>query len=208
MTKIKYAFLYFTFLWSFYSCTPVNKNFQDSKATEENIKDIKNEYTGENYFRKEDMLDLTSANSKKDKESVTSGDNKTNSFIYVDDIEKINSLKNKGVLQKLQKIYSEEGFESQELLQHIKQIISDALHIPLHEIHLHDLNMLMSKWRNMNREKYNVKQLGLDESSDEDTKKQGNKSETSGDDLLVEMPGGEVQKDAYVDVDYLLQLTK
>lgn len=208
MTKLKYAFFYFTFLLSLNSCAPVNENFQNVKAKEENIKDIKNEYTGENYFSKEDVLDLKSAESKKDKEPVASGDSETNSFIFVDDLEKINSLKNKGVLQKLQKIYSEEGFESQELLQQIKKIISDALHIPLNEIHLHDLNMLMSKWRKINRAKYNVKHMGIDEPADEDTKKQGKKSQTSGGDLLVELPGGEVQKGAYVDVDYLIQLTK
>lgn len=208
MTKLKYAFFYFTFLLSLSICAPVNKNFQNTEATEENIKKIKNEYTGENYFSKEEVLDLKSANSEKDKERVTSGYIETNSFIFVDDWEKINSLKNKGVLQKLQKIYSEEGFESKELLQQMKKIISDALHIPLHEIHLHDLNMLMSKWRDINRAKYNVKQLGIDEPADEDIKKQGKKSETSESDLLVELPGGEVQKGAYVDVDYLIDLTK
>lgn len=72
------------------------------------------------------------------------------------DFNKINVLTNKELLQKLKKAYDEDDLENKKLIKHIKGILSRALHIPPKEINLHDVNVLMNKWRIMNKHKQNM----------------------------------------------------
>lgn len=80
-------------------------------------------------------------------------------LIDEEDFNKINVLNNKELLQKLKKTYYENDLENEKLIKHIKGILSRALHIPPKEINLHDVNVLMNKWRIMNKNKQNMNDL-------------------------------------------------
>ncbi|VWU48856.1 conserved protein, unknown function [Hepatocystis sp. ex Piliocolobus tephrosceles] len=73
----------------------------------------------------------------------------------INTINSLNKLNSTDTFEKLRSSYynSNDFNEKNNLYEHIKQILSIALNIPLNEINLHDINMLLKKWKQINKQK-------------------------------------------------------
>lgn len=118
-----------------------------------------------NYFNPSENIYDTSQEikpSEVDVKSNYSNENELNESYFEEDLmdkadfNTISALKNKELLQNLKKTYYENDSENQKLIKHIKGILSRALHIPPKEVNLHDVNVLMHKWKIMNKNKQDI----------------------------------------------------
>lgn len=141
------------------------KNYQNSLhasmniENEDNMNEINyfNPQKIKSYVNTEEIENDIESNNNNEKEF--NENNLDENLIDEIDFNKMNVLNNKELLQNLKKTYNENDIENKKLIQHIKHILSKALHIPSKEINLHDINIIMKKWKIMNKNKQSINDI-------------------------------------------------
>ncbi|SBS94527.1 hypothetical protein PMALA_043640 [Plasmodium malariae] len=168
----------------------------------------------ENYYTHEDVYYVSGEVSPPvDYNDIS--ENYKKKMINFDDIEKINNLKNlnrTSTFQNMQKVYYENNTYNSQLNKSIKKILSIALNVPIHEIKLHDINMLLKKWRQVNKEKKNLTKTYNNEyyfktvkMHDPHLNRAINTDRTA--ELATHTGVKNIYNESFISADYLLQLT-
>ncbi|CRG94279.1 conserved Plasmodium protein, unknown function [Plasmodium gallinaceum] len=187
-------------------------SFHESIFADNSNKNLtkKKNYNEENYFNREDVYYIT-----EDKKKSTNYDdlseNTKNNLIDYNDIEKINNLKNLKIsnsFQNLQKSYYENSLNDGKLNKQIKKILSLALNIPINEINLHDINLLLKKWRKINKIKNNSNKISNNDYYFKKIKKHKVYSSNNNKDKIIRLQTNseEKNKNNIINVDYLMEL--
>ncbi|ANQ07655.1 Uncharacterized protein PCOAH_00021190 [Plasmodium coatneyi] len=93
-------------------------------------------------------------------------DKMKNKMVDNTDVQKVNRLKfiaRTNAFKNFQKNYQKKESTVEQLYNHMREIISVALSIPVEEVNLHDINMLLAKWRMLSRERINPDEQNNDE---------------------------------------------
>ncbi|EUD67344.1 hypothetical protein C922_02050 [Plasmodium inui San Antonio 1] len=136
-----------------------------------------------------------------------------NKMVDNTDVQKINRLKflaRTNAFKSFQKSYEKEKSTVEQLYSHMREIISVALSIPVEEVDLHDINMLLAKWRMLSKERFNQDEENNDERYFKSVKRHGVHPTTitpsTGMKHTKEMTEISGRGNSFIDPDYFLQL--
>ncbi|CAA9987881.1 conserved Plasmodium protein, unknown function [Plasmodium knowlesi strain H] len=129
------------------------------------------------------------------------------------EVQKINRLKffaRTKAFKNLQKNYEKKESNVEQLYNHMREIISVALSIPVREVNLHDINMLLAKWRMLSRERINLDEQNKDERYFKSVKRHGVHPSSVTPSTVMKntqnMGERNGQGNLFIDPDYFLQL--
>ncbi|CAG9479112.1 unnamed protein product [Plasmodium vivax] len=203
-------------LWMAASTTAHMFSLPPSKKTltsQELLKRASNSSEEDNYYTMQDVL---SAPLKREDPPVLYDDlpdEIKNKMVDNTDVKRINKLKSvarTNAFRRFKKSYEEEESTVEQLYTHMREIISVALGIPLEEVNLHDINMLLAKWRMLSRERVNRNEQNNDQHFFKSVKRHD--AHPSGATPSAEMDHTEQMRERsgrgsfFIHPDYLLQL--
>ncbi|CRG99775.1 conserved Plasmodium protein, unknown function [Plasmodium relictum] len=189
----------------------VNIDNSNNNIIKKNTIDLNqnNNYNEENYFNREDEYYV-----REDGEKLINSEdlleNNRHNLIDYNDIEKINnlkSLKDTNIMQEFQKSYYKNDLNDRKLNKQIKEILSLALSIPVKDINLHDINLLLKKWRNISKTKKNSNKISNNEYYFKKIKNHNTHSNNNRDKSIELQRKEKKNQNNFITIDYLMGLT-
>ncbi|GAB66156.1 hypothetical protein PCYB_083170 [Plasmodium cynomolgi strain B] len=166
-------------LWMAASTTAHKFSHPPSKKTltsQTLLKRASNSDEEDNYYTMQDVLSVPLEREDPPVLYDDLPDKIKNKMVDNTDVQKINKLKfvsRTNAFKNFQKNYEKNESTVEQLYSHMREIISVALSIPVEEVNLHDINMLLSKWRMLSRERINQDEQNNDERYFKSVKRHG-----------------------------------
>ncbi|KJP87113.1 hypothetical protein AK88_03281 [Plasmodium fragile] len=205
-------------LWMAVSITAHMFNHPPSKKTltsQALLKRVSNSEEEDNYYTMHDVLN-TPLKTEEDHPVLYDDlpDKIKNKMVDNNDVQKINKLKlvaRTNAFMNFKKSYEKQESTLEQLYNHMREIISVALSIPLEEVNLHDINMLLAKWRMLSKERINPDEQNNDERYFKTVKRHGAQpSSITPSTIMNHTKGMKGERrgrgNFFIDPDYFLQL--
>ncbi|SBT76790.1 conserved Plasmodium protein, unknown function [Plasmodium ovale] len=164
-------------------------------------------YTGDDVYYVPENIDA--------KNGVGDREINTGDVMNYADVEKVNKLKelnNTSTFQKVRKTFYESKSNDTRLGKHVKEILSVALNIPVQEINIHDIELLLKRWRYINKGKKFANKGNNEEKYFKSVKKHGTyqtvTDQSKGEDDYMETvpPDNNENKAKFISITYLTEL--